>query len=105
MAAFSFGAKDIQEALFPFPAPTIKSFASYIKRELIPKIAAAMDFDVSLSAPTGGLSLEKPNLNAGGLDFGSFGSNSTRLFPPSISVDDVDVSSECPSRRLQIPCA
>jgi hypothetical protein len=96
LTAKNFGANDIQEALFPFPVPTLQSFASFIKRQIIPKITDVLDFDVSVGtskSPAGGLTLDVPTLSANGLDFGTFSTDSTQLFPPSIDIDDVQVSS------------
>ena len=96
LAAKGFAAKDFEEALFPFPsAPTLKGFASYVKREIIPRISASLDFDVPLKVPSGGLNLAIPTLSANGLNFGGFSSGSTQLFPPSIDLDDVEVMSMC----------
>ena len=92
LAASGFSAKDISEALFPDPVPTIKSFAVFIKNELVPKIIAALDFGVEVEGLPGGLSFDTPTLDGNGTNLGAFDPGSTRLFPPSVSVDNLRVS-------------
>jgi hypothetical protein len=91
-AAKGFDASSIQEALFPNPVPTLRSFASFIKREIMSKIRAVMDFSVPVDVIAGGLTVETPTFSANGVDFGNFSVDSTQLFPPSINLDVVQVS-------------
>lgn len=94
LTASGFSAADLQEALFPFPVPSIRSFASFVKREIIPQIKAVMDFGVGIDtskAPFGGLSIDTPSLDGSGFNFGTFSNKSTQLFPPSVNLDSVQV--------------
>ena len=98
LSASGFRMDNIQDALFPGKVPTVKSLASFLKRKIIPQIRKILDFDVDVSPPTvGGLTKSTPTLGVNGFDFGAFSETSTRLFPPSIDVNDVKVprSAEC----------
>ena len=96
LTAQGFGAKDIQNALFPTRVPTVKSLASFIKRKIIPQIRNALDFDVDVSpSAIGGLTVDTPTLGASGFDFGKFSDTSTQSFPPSADISDVEV---CPGK-------
>lgn len=93
LTSSSFSKKDIQDALFPNQAATVKSFSSFLKRKIIPPIRNALyDFNVGVSpVTTKGLTVDTPTLGAKGFDFGTFNEASTRLFPPTVDIRDVEV--------------
>ena len=90
LASPAFGAKDIQESLFPSQIPSVSSFASFLKRQMISKVASFLDFEVAIETPSGGF-IDTPQLGPSGLDIGPLSSSNTRLFPPSVDLDSIQV--------------
>lgn len=96
LTASNFHPADIYSALYPKALPSVKSFATFVKGKIVKEINAALDglFDVQTDIPVGGLEImgNSTTLNGGAISFGSFSESSTRLFPPRIIIDDVQVS-------------
>ncbi len=94
-AASRFQTSDIFDALFPSSVPTVKTMGNFVKKKIIASIASALDglFDVVVDIPTVGLTIDTPILNSSGLTLGEYTDASTRVFPPVIDVDKLQVSS------------
>jgi hypothetical protein len=95
-AAPNFRASDLYDALFPTNIPTIKSFASFIKKDILAKLSASLDglFAANVDVPTTGLSLphgELPSLGVDGINIGVYTEFNNELFPPLIDIDAVQV--------------
>ena len=102
-ASSKFRPSDLQDAIFPDPRPSVKSFAKFLKKKIMEEIQSSLDglFDAKLDVPTGGLTAESPSFGGGGFSFGEYSNSSTQVFPPRVDVDavqgfafdfDVDVS-------------
>ena len=93
-SAGGFRASDLFDAVLPSGTQSLKSFGSFIKKKIISKIQSALDglFDVTTDIPTVGLTVDEVKLNGTGLSLGDYSIKSTQLFPPSIDVDQVQVS-------------
>jgi hypothetical protein len=96
-AALNFKVSDLYDALFPTNIPTIKSFASFIKKDILAKISASLDglFAANVNVPTTGLSLpdgEFLSLGVDGINIGVYTEFNNELFPPMIDIDAVQVN-------------
>ena len=93
-AATNFHASDLFDALFPTSIPTIKSFGSFIKKNIMSKIRLALDglFDAKVDIPTIGLSVDEVSFGVDGFNIGTYTELNNKLFPPMIDVDVVQVS-------------
>ena len=92
----NFKPSDLYDALFPSNLPTLKSFASWIKKHILEKIRGAIGglFDAKIDIPTIGLSLpdgKLPSLSMDGVNMGVYTRFNNELFPPMIDVDAVQV--------------
>ena len=95
-AAPSFKAADLYDALFPTNIPTIQSFVSFVKRELVAKISVSLGglFDAGVNLPLAGLSLpegETPRLGVDGINIGVYTQLNNKLFPPKVDIDALKV--------------
>ena len=92
LASRKFKPSDLQDALFSDPRPTIKSFASFLKKNILDEIKTSLSglFSTTLDVPAGGLTVSEPSFGADGPSFGEYSNISTRAFPPSVNVDAVD---------------
>ena len=93
-AAPNFRASDLFDALFPTSIPTIKSFGSFIKKNIMSKIRLALDglFDAKVDIPTIGLSVDEISFGVDGFNIGTYTEFNNKLFPPMIDVDAVQAS-------------
>ena len=93
-AAPSFRVPDLFDALYPTSLPTIKSFGSFIKKNIMSKIQIALDglFDAQVDIPTTGLSVDEVSFGINGPNLGEYSERNNRLFPPMIDVDAVQAS-------------
>ena len=93
LTAGNFHSSDLYAALYPNAMPSVKSFANFVKAQIIKEITTSLDnlFDVDIDISTGGLDIDEAVLG-GSLSLGNFSDASTRLFPPRVSVDEVQVS-------------
>ena len=91
--AQNFRSHHIFDALFPKSAPTIKSFGSFIKKNIMAQIQTSLDglFDVKVDFPTAGLSVNEIKFGVDGVDFGEYTESNTKLFPPVFDIDSVQV--------------
>ena len=94
-AAPSFRAADLFDAIFPTSIPTVKSFGSFVKKEIMSQIKLALDglFDAKVNVPTLGLSVDEVSFGVDGINLGEYSERNNRLFPPMIDVDVIEVSS------------
>ena len=93
-AAPSFRTSDLFDALFPTSIPTIKSFGSFVKKNIMSKIRLALDglFDAKVNIPTTGLSVDEVSFGLDGISLGNYTEFNNKLFPPIIDVDVVQAS-------------
>jgi hypothetical protein len=107
-AAPNFRTSDLYDAMFPTSIPTIKSFGTFIKKNILPKITNALDglFDVKVEIPTVGLTVSDVSLGGSGLNIGGYTKGNTQLFPPFFDLDKVEVRSpfELNSRCNHMVC-
>jgi hypothetical protein len=96
-SAFNFKASDLFDALFPTSIPTVKSFGSFIKKDILSKIRDAIGglFDANVDVPTIGLSVGDLSFGLDGFDLGNYSEFNNELFPPMIDVDALQVSFFC----------
>ena len=92
--ASNFRASDLFDALFPKSFPTVKSFGSFIKKDILSKIRQALSglFDAKVNIPTIGLSVDDITFGFDGFSLGSYTELNNEFFPPMIDVDAVQVS-------------
>ena len=92
-AAPNFKASDLYDALFPKSTPTIKSFGSFIKKDILSKIRSVLDglFDAKVNVPTIGLSVDEVSFGFDGFDLGAYTEFNNGLFPPIVDVDALQV--------------
>lgn len=92
-SAFNFKASDLFDALLPTSLPTVKSFGSFIKKEILSKLRAALAglFDTKVNIPTIGLSVDDISFGLDGFKLGNYSEFNNRLFPPMIDVDALQV--------------
>ena len=93
-SAPSFSAADLFDALFPTSLPTVKSFGSFLKKNIMSKIQLALDglFDTKVNVPTTGLSVDEVTFGIHGVNLGVYSDINNKLFPPMIDVDAIQVS-------------
>ena len=94
-AAPNFRASHIFDALFPKSVPTVKSFGSFIKKNIMSKLRTALDglFDVNVDVPAVGLSVTEITFGGpDGVNLGEYTESNNKLFPPLIDIDAVQVS-------------
>ncbi len=95
-AASNFQSSDLFDALFPSSIPSVKAMGNFVKKKIIAKITTALEglFDVGIDVPGVdlGLSVSQPILNGSGASFGVYTEDSTKLFPPVLDVDAVQVN-------------
>ena len=92
-AAPNFRASDLFDAIFPTSIPTLKSFGSFIKKNILSKIRLALDglFDAKVDIPTAGLSVEEVSFGVDGINLGVYTEFNTELFPPMVDIDVLQV--------------
>ena len=94
-AASNFKASDLYDALFPKSTPTIKSFGSFVKKDIMTKLQHALDgmFDAKVDVPIDGLTIvDSVSFGVNGVQLGDYTEFNNQLFPPMIDVDALQVS-------------
>ena len=93
-AAPNFRASDLFDAVFPTSLPTLQSFISFMKKDIMSKIQIALDglFEAKVNVPTAGLSVDAVSFGEDGINLGEWTEFNNKLFPPMINVDVVQVS-------------
>ena len=93
-AAPNFRPSDLFDAMFPTSIPTLQSFISFVKKDIMSKIRLALDglFDAKVDVPTTGLSVDEVSFGVDGINLGEWTEFNNELFPPMIDIDAVQVS-------------
>ena len=95
LTAENFHSSDLYAALYPNAIPSVKSVANFVKAKIIKEITESLDnvFDVGIDISTVGLEIDEDEAMLGGtLSLGNFSDASTQLFPPRVSIDNIQVS-------------
>lgn len=90
LSALRFGPQDILEALLPNPSfPSLRALADFAKKELLDlDLAFAADLNVP---PLDISSSTVPTIGPDGFVFGNLSVDSTRLFPPAVDLNSIQV--------------
>ena len=94
LTAGNFHPSDLYASLYPMALPSVKAFASFVKSKILKEVMSSLNnmFDVGLdNISTKGLEINETVLG-GSLSLGNYSDASTRLFPPRVTIDEVQVS-------------